>query len=55
MPRRDWRLRIADILAAIERIRRYTDRMDEAAFVQDDLATVWQTATVDVPALARFS
>jgi uncharacterized protein with HEPN domain len=102
VPRRDWRLRVADILAAIERIRRYTDRMDEAAFVQDqrtaeavcfalvvigeaashvpdavqagapqvpwrkmkgmrniaaheyfgiDLATVWQTATVDVPAL----
>jgi uncharacterized protein with HEPN domain len=35
VPRRDWWLRIADILAAIERIRRYTDRMDEGAFVQD--------------------
>jgi hypothetical protein len=36
VPRRDWRLRIADILAAIERIRRYTDRMDAAAFSQDE-------------------
>lgn len=102
MPRRDWRLRVADIVAAIARIGRYTAGMQEAEFAHDektveavcfalvvigeaaahvpddvqagapeipwrkmtgmrniaaheyfgiDLATVWQTATVDVPAL----
>ena len=102
MPRRDWRLRVADILAAAERIARYTAALHESAFARDertveavcfalvvigeaathvpddvqaaapqipwrnmkgmrniaaheyfgiDVATVWQTATVDVPAL----
>ena len=102
MPRRDWRLRVADILAAVERIGRYTAGLQEEAFARDektveavcfalvvigeaaahvpdsvqagapqipwrkmkgmrniaaheyfgiDLSTVWQTATVDVPAL----
>jgi uncharacterized protein with HEPN domain len=99
--RRDWRLRVTDVLAAVERIGRYTVGLDRAAFERDertveavcfalvvigeaashvpdevqatapqipwrkmkamrniaaheyfglDLATVWQTATVDVPA-----
>jgi uncharacterized protein with HEPN domain len=103
VPRRDWRLRISDILAAVERIGRYTSGLDRAAFGRDertveavcfalvvigeaashvpndvqiaapgipwrkmtamrniaaheyfglDLDTVWQTATVDVPALS---
>ena len=102
MPRRDWRLRVADILAAVERIGRYTAGLQEEAFVRDektveavcfalvvigeaaahipagvqagapqvpwrklkgmrniaaheyfgiDVSTVWQTATVDVPAV----
>ena len=105
MPRRNWRLRVADILAAIERLRRYTAGLQEASFARDektveavcfalvvigeaashvpdeiqvgapevpwrkmkgmrniaaheyfgiDTATVWQTATVDVPALKPF-
>ena len=105
MPRRDWRLRVSDILAAIERVGRYTAGQDQAGFVRDektveavcfalvvigeavgnvpeaiqkeapqipwrkmkgmrniaaheyfglDLSTVWQTATVDVPALKPF-
>jgi len=100
--RRNWRLRVTDVLAAVERIGRYTAGLDRAAFERDertveavcfalvvigeaashvsdevqatapqipwrkmkamrniaaheyfglDLATVWQTATVDVPAL----
>ena len=102
MPHRDWRLRVSDILAAAERIGRYTASLQEADFARDektveavcfapvvigeaatnvpedvqakapqipwrkmkgmrniaaheyfgiDLSTVWQTATVDVPAL----
>jgi len=102
VPRRNWRLRIADILAAAERIGRYTAGLQEEAFARDektveavcfalvvigeaaaqvpdsvqagapqipwrkmkgmrniaaheyfgiDLSTVWQTATVDVPAV----
>lgn len=35
MPRRDWRLRIADILAAVERIARYTAGLDHATFERD--------------------
>jgi len=105
VPHRDWRLRVADILAAIERIGRYTAGLDRASFERDertaeavcfalvvigeaashvpdevqatapqvpwrkmkamrniaaheyfglDLATVWETATVDVPALKPF-
>ena len=34
MPR-DYRLYLDDILGAIERIREYTERMDEAAFSSD--------------------
>ena len=33
---KDWRVRIEDILEAIERIRRYTAGMTEAQFVADD-------------------
>ena len=36
MPRRDWRLRIADILAAVERMARYTAGLDRAAFERDE-------------------
>lgn len=102
MQRRDWRLRVTDILQAVQRIERYTVGLDHAAFQRDertveavcfalvvigeaashvpdevqataprvpwrkmramrniaaheyfglDVATVWETATVDVPAL----
>jgi uncharacterized protein with HEPN domain len=102
VPPRDWRLRVSDILAAVERIGRYTAGLREADFARDertveavcfalvvigeavthvpegvqaeapqipwrkmkgmrniaaheyfglDRSTVWQTATVDVPAL----
>lgn len=33
---KDWRVRIEDILEAVERIRRYTAGMTEAQFVADD-------------------
>ncbi|TAN64286.1 MAG: DUF86 domain-containing protein [Magnetospirillum sp.] len=33
---KDWRVRIEDILEAIERIRRYTTGMSEDQFVADD-------------------
>jgi len=33
---KDWRVRIDDMLEAIERIRRYTHGMDETAFCADD-------------------
>ncbi len=36
MPRRDWRLRVADILAAVERIARYTAGHDRATFERDE-------------------
>jgi uncharacterized protein len=39
VPRRDWRLRVADILAAVERIGRYTAGLDRARF-EDDERTV---------------
>jgi uncharacterized protein with HEPN domain len=73
VPRRDWRLRVSDILAAAERIGRYTASLPEDVqakapqipwrkmkgvrniaahdYFGIDLSTVWQTATVDVPAL----
>lgn len=102
MPPRDWRLRIEDILAAVERIGRYTEGLTSERFASDektveavcfaivvigeaanhvpeavrggapevpwrkmsdmrnlaaheyfgiDLATVWETATRDVPSL----
>ncbi len=102
MPRRDWRLRVSDILASVDRIGRYTAGHSQASFSKDvmtveavcfapmvigeaaahvpdevramdatipwtkmkgmrniaaheyfgiDVATVWQTATVDVPGL----
>ena len=73
MPHRDWRLRVSDILAAAERIGRYTASLQEDVqakapqipwckrkgmrnlaaheYFGIDLSTVWQTATVDVPAL----
>ncbi len=36
MPHRDWRLRVADILAAVERIARYTAGLDRATFERDE-------------------
>ena len=36
MPPRHWKLRIEDILVAIERIQRYTDGMDLSSFSRDD-------------------
>ncbi|MEI7704795.1 MAG: DUF86 domain-containing protein [Deltaproteobacteria bacterium] len=36
MPPRDWRLRITDILAAVERIHRYTAGLQEARFARDE-------------------
>jgi uncharacterized protein with HEPN domain len=36
VPRREWRLRVADILAAVERISRYTAGLDRAAFERDE-------------------
>jgi len=36
VPRRDWRLRVADILAAVERIGRYTAGLREADFARDE-------------------
>jgi uncharacterized protein with HEPN domain len=33
---KDWRVRVEDILEAIERIDRYTTDMGEAAFIADD-------------------
>lgn len=35
-PARNWRLRIEDILAAVERVQRYTARMDLASFLADE-------------------
>jgi uncharacterized protein with HEPN domain len=36
VPHRDWRLRVSDILAAAERIGRYTDSLQEADFARDE-------------------
>ena len=36
---RQWRLRLKDILGALQRIRRYTAGMDRQTFVDDDLVT----------------
>jgi len=36
VPPRHWKLRIEDILVAIERIQRYTDGMDLSSFSRDD-------------------
>lgn len=36
MPPRDWRPRVADLLAAVERIGRYTATLDLAAFSRDE-------------------
>lgn len=33
---KDWRVRVEDMIEAIERIRRYADGMDVKAFVADD-------------------
>lgn len=33
---KDWRVRIDDMLEAIDRIRRYTSGLDEAGFAADD-------------------
>ena len=36
MPPRDWRLRVTDILSAVERIHRYTAGIQEAGFARDE-------------------
>jgi len=36
VPPREWRLRIEDILAAIERVQRYTAGLDLASFLADE-------------------
>jgi uncharacterized protein with HEPN domain len=36
LPRRDWRLRIEDILDAIERVQRHTAGQDLTAFLADE-------------------
>src|SRR3989454_2605602 len=36
VPARDWRLRIEDILAAVERVQRYAAGMDLASFLADE-------------------
>jgi len=36
VPRRDWRVRIEDIVAAVERVQRYTGGMDLASFLADE-------------------
>jgi uncharacterized protein len=36
VPRRDWRLRVSDVLAAVERIGRYTAGLDLASFERDE-------------------
>lgn len=35
MPRREWTIRIEDVIAAVDRILGYTDGMDRAAFKAD--------------------
>ena len=36
MPPREWRLRIEDILAAIERVQRHTQGLDLSSFIADE-------------------
>lgn len=36
MPRRQWDIRIDDIIAATEKVLRYTEGMDKSAFVADE-------------------
>jgi len=36
LPRRQWDIRIDDIIAATEKVLRYTEGMDKAAFVADE-------------------
>jgi uncharacterized protein with HEPN domain len=36
VPPREWRLRVEDILAAIERVQRYTASLDLASFLADE-------------------
>jgi uncharacterized protein with HEPN domain len=36
VPHRDWRLRVSDILSAVERIGRYTASLQEADFARDE-------------------
>ena len=36
MPRREWRLRLEDILTAIERVQRYTAGLELASFLADE-------------------
>lgn len=38
MSSKDWRVRIEDMLEAIERIARYVDGMSVAEFIQSDIA-----------------
>ena len=36
MPRREWDIRIDDMIAAVDKILRYTAEMDKAAFAADE-------------------
>ena len=36
MPRRDWRLRVHDILKAVERIEKFTRGLTLEKFIEDD-------------------
>jgi len=36
LPRRQWDIRIDDIIAATEKVLRYTEGMDKSAFVADE-------------------
>ena len=36
MPRREWTIRVDDMIAAIDKVRGYTAGMDKAAFAADE-------------------
>lgn len=49
MPPREWKLRIADVVAAVDKIRRYTDGMSVEAFLTDEKtvdAVLWNFIVV---------
>jgi uncharacterized protein with HEPN domain len=44
LPRRQWDIRIDDIIAATEKVFRYTEGMDKAAFVVRNLIVIGEAA-----------
>ena len=49
MPPREWRLRLEDILDAIEKVERYTRGLDGNAFTEDERtrdAVIWNSAVI---------